>query len=60
MHEIGHVLGFNHSVSTGSVMNAIYHRNLKGNFELSDHDRAEVKRTYGKLDETQRYLLMMM
>lgn len=28
-------------------MNAIYHQSIRGEFELSDHDRNEVKLAYG-------------
>lgn len=47
VHEIGHVLGLNHSDVGDSIMNAIYHRVIRGRFELSNHDRMEVKRSYG-------------
>ena len=48
MHEIGHVLGLNHSAQRTSVMNAIYHRNIRGRFELSTHDRLDITSLYGK------------
>lgn len=47
VHEIGHVLGLNHSSSSDSVMNAIYHRNIRGRFELSSDDRQKIKELYG-------------
>lgn len=49
VHELGHVLGLNHSDAENSVMNAIYHQSIRGEFELSDNDRQEVKRAYGEL-----------
>ncbi|XP_067952028.1 matrix metalloproteinase-21-like [Watersipora subatra] len=47
VHELGHVIGLNHSDVDTSVMNAIYHRKLRGDFELDPHDRREVRRAYG-------------
>ena len=47
VHEIGHVLGLNHSIQQNSVMNAIYHRQITGDFELHDHDRSQIRELYG-------------
>lgn len=47
VHELGHVIGLNHSNVDNSVMNAIYHQSIRGDFELSLHDRREVKKAYG-------------
>ena len=50
VHELGHVIGLNHSVNDDkSVMNALYHESssLKGRLELADNDRKEVKKFYG-------------
>lgn len=48
VHEIGHVIGLNHTTVADSVMNAIYHRSIRGEFELADHDRKEVQLAYGR------------
>lgn len=48
VHELGHVIGLNHSNMEDSVMNAIYHQSIRGVFELSHHDRREVQKAYGK------------
>ena len=48
VHEIGHVLGFNHSSEQNSVMNANYLRNIRSGFELTDDDIEKVTGLYGK------------
>ena len=48
VHEIGHVLGQEHTNKSGSIMYALYHATkVEPRFELGVDDRREVQRIHG-------------
>lgn len=49
VHEIGHVLGLNHTNKTYSIMYAYHATELTPEFELSWDDRNDIQNIYGEL-----------